>query len=329
MASEKGARGVVATLLFEARKKTELNQSQLAERAGISRSSIVAAESGQSLPTLELCLKVARVLGIPVAVMFRAHAQDYIGEVDPAALAELGMELWGGNAHWETIAEQHGLRIDLGRSFGVVNEDGDMKLRRQYSRCRATRPRRSIVFTNRVVGEKAPDFAVKGLPKGLGYTVHVEISGEWAVHRVEFARPWTAQDGPFDFEFETTLPRAYVVDLEEWNRRRMAEGMPARRHGHGDFRLIVHHAFEQFELGIALPPSWPLKWNEPTATWGSASIEIDEEDHRIHERTCRSVRFEAKEHEARLTLDKPVPGYTFGIQWTPVAGSDSGRGDAK
>src|SRR4029079_16852536 len=126
-------------------------------------------------------------LGVPLAVAFRAHARDYLGGVDPQAKAELRPELVGSS--WEMVAEDQGLRIEHGIVSGEVNADGDLRLVRKFTGCFATRPRSRIVFRDRIVGERAPDFAIKGSPKGLDFSMNMSIEGEWAQHRVEFHRP--------------------------------------------------------------------------------------------------------------------------------------------
>jgi hypothetical protein len=207
-----------------------------------------------------------------------------------------------------------------------VSDNGDALLVRSYGGCFATRPRRLIAFRERIVGESPPSFAVRGSPHGLGYNMNVSIQGEWAQHLIEFHKPWTVQDGPFDLEFETTLPGAFVLDIEEYNRRRAAEGLPPRSEGFGDYCTLVSYAFEKLELHIVFPRSYEPSWEEPTAVWGGTPI--DDADYcEVHERTCMSVRMEPGLSDARLKLEKPVPGYAFGIRWKPVAGRAVTQGE--
>ena len=318
MTKEGGTGGNVAALLVDGRKTASLNQTQLAERASVSRSRIIAAESRAALPTLELCLKLAHALGIPAVTMFRAHTRDYLGEANPLALAEIQPELSVRRSHWEEIADHHGLRMERGAIDSTVNDDGDLKLVRSYLGCVATRPRQRLVFRDRIIGERPPFFAIKGSPKGLDYSMNVSIEGEWAHHRVEFRRPWTAADGPFNLEFESTLPRAYVLDADEHNRRRAAEGLPRQRDFRSYCSTFVTYPIETLELAIAFPKSYPPRWCDPTATWGTAPPEDADYDE-VHPRTCTSVRFEPGRNEARLILKRPAPGYLFGIHWQPPA----------
>jgi hypothetical protein len=44
----------------------------------------------------------------------------------------------------------------------------------------------------------------------------------------------------------------------------------------------------------------------------------------LDSRTSRSSSFEPHENEATLTLDRPVPGFAFGIRWNPGAWEPEG-----
>jgi len=48
----------------------DLTQAELAERAGITRRSVNAIETGRMVPSVLLALKLARVLGVPVETLF-------------------------------------------------------------------------------------------------------------------------------------------------------------------------------------------------------------------------------------------------------------------
>lgn len=61
------------------RARLDLTQAALAERAGITRKSINAIESGQMVPSTILALKLARTLGITVEALF-ALAADADGQ---------------------------------------------------------------------------------------------------------------------------------------------------------------------------------------------------------------------------------------------------------
>jgi hypothetical protein len=248
--------------------------------------------------------------------MFHAHAKDYLRETNPGLLTELAPELSERRSHWENIADHHGLRIEHGRYVGMVNDQGDLTVTRKLSGCFATRPRQVIFFRDRIIGERPPDFAVKGSPKGLGLQMNVSIEGEWAQHRLEFPRLWMPEHGPFHFEFETFLQKAFVLDRDEHNRRRKTEGLAPLKEWRGDFRAPVSYAFEVLELTIVFPPSYRPAWGKPTATWGTAPLS-DYDFDGVNDQTCRQSRFKPGTNEATLTLERPVPGFTFGIRWTP------------
>ena len=48
----------------------EMTQAELAEKAGISRQTIIALEAGKYTPTLELAFRIADVFGVPIAEVF-------------------------------------------------------------------------------------------------------------------------------------------------------------------------------------------------------------------------------------------------------------------
>ena len=49
----------------------DLTQAELAARAGITRRSVNAIETGRMVPSVSLALKLARVLGVSVETIFR------------------------------------------------------------------------------------------------------------------------------------------------------------------------------------------------------------------------------------------------------------------
>ncbi len=54
----------------ELRRQQGLTQAQLAQTVGVSRQSIIAIEKGKYKPTIELALKLARILNRPVEEIF-------------------------------------------------------------------------------------------------------------------------------------------------------------------------------------------------------------------------------------------------------------------
>lgn len=54
----------------EIRMQKAISSRVLAKKSGVSRSHIVAIESGQASPTLEVMCKIAKVLDVPVADLF-------------------------------------------------------------------------------------------------------------------------------------------------------------------------------------------------------------------------------------------------------------------
>lgn len=52
----------------------EMTQQQLADRAGVSRQTIVAVEQGRYAPSLELAFRIARAFGVGVEDVFGFNA---------------------------------------------------------------------------------------------------------------------------------------------------------------------------------------------------------------------------------------------------------------
>lgn len=60
----------LTTTMRVQRARLDLTQAELAERAGITRKSIHAIETGQMVPSTILALKLAAVLGVSVEELF-------------------------------------------------------------------------------------------------------------------------------------------------------------------------------------------------------------------------------------------------------------------
>jgi len=48
----------------------EMTQQELAEKAGISRQTVIAVEAGKYSPSLELAYRIADVFGVPIGEVF-------------------------------------------------------------------------------------------------------------------------------------------------------------------------------------------------------------------------------------------------------------------
>jgi len=53
----------------------EMTQQELAERAGVSRQTIIAVEAGKYSPSLELAFRIAEAFGVPIAEVFGIKRQ--------------------------------------------------------------------------------------------------------------------------------------------------------------------------------------------------------------------------------------------------------------
>jgi putative transcriptional regulator len=51
----------------------ELTQQELAEKAGISRQTVIAIEAGKYSPSLELAFRIADAFGVPIGEVFECE----------------------------------------------------------------------------------------------------------------------------------------------------------------------------------------------------------------------------------------------------------------
>jgi putative transcriptional regulator len=54
----------------------ELTQQQLADRAGVTRQTIIAIEAGRYAPSLPLAFKLARTFGVPIEQVFQYEDEE-------------------------------------------------------------------------------------------------------------------------------------------------------------------------------------------------------------------------------------------------------------
>ena len=54
----------------------EMTQQELAERAGVSRQTIIAVEAGKYSPSLELAFRIAEAFGVPITEVFGIKRQS-------------------------------------------------------------------------------------------------------------------------------------------------------------------------------------------------------------------------------------------------------------
>lgn len=62
--------------LKEERTKRDWTQAQLAEKVQVSRQTIISIESNRYLPSVLLCLKIARIMEIKIENLFELEGDD-------------------------------------------------------------------------------------------------------------------------------------------------------------------------------------------------------------------------------------------------------------
>ncbi len=55
---------------------SEMTQQELAEKAGISRQTVIAIEAGKYSPTLELAFRIADAFGVQIGEVFSYEAKE-------------------------------------------------------------------------------------------------------------------------------------------------------------------------------------------------------------------------------------------------------------
>jgi putative transcriptional regulator len=55
---------------------SEMTQQELAEKAGVSRQTILAIEAGKYAPSLELAFRIADVFGVPIGEVFECEVKE-------------------------------------------------------------------------------------------------------------------------------------------------------------------------------------------------------------------------------------------------------------
>lgn len=73
MAKKKRITNNIRTLRFFANEMTQL---ELAERAGVSRQTIIALEAGNYNPSLEMAFKIAEVFGVSIVEVFEYREES-------------------------------------------------------------------------------------------------------------------------------------------------------------------------------------------------------------------------------------------------------------
>ncbi len=54
----------------------EMTQQELAEKAGVSRQTIISIEAGKYSPSLELAFKIAEVFSVPIGEVFESEVKE-------------------------------------------------------------------------------------------------------------------------------------------------------------------------------------------------------------------------------------------------------------
>lgn len=60
----------------------EMTQQQLADKAGVTRQTIIAIEAGKYAPSLALAFRIAKAFGVPIQDVFQCENEDIASAED-------------------------------------------------------------------------------------------------------------------------------------------------------------------------------------------------------------------------------------------------------
>lgn len=303
-----GPDGNVATLLRTTREAERVSQLKLSEQTGIARSTINNAEEGKRDATLDTACTLARALGIPLLMVSVEHNRDALRN-NPNALAEFEREL-AATGYGDTLAEFFGIEVGASHIRAVFNDAGSVNLRRELKECRPTRSLRSMSFWTRASGKpgKAAPFLTLHGPS-MDYEQKVTFNDGQRVDRIVFPRPWRADDDPMDVVLETSHPDAY----------RPGGDSP------GVFRVYIEHDVARLVIEALFPSSYLPEWGKPFGHWNTQPFDLTADYDLVAGRICRDFSFTPSTHTATLVVEKPRPGFSYGIRWLPPEGAAKDR----
>lgn len=125
--------GRLDVLLRAARAQLGISQSELAQRAGVTRQAVSAIESGKAAPTMAVALKLARVVGRRVDDLFRlvdelpsvsaellASDEPAPGETVPGEAVRVQVANIGGRLVARPLTGAAGVALTLPRANGIA-----------------------------------------------------------------------------------------------------------------------------------------------------------------------------------------------------------------
>ena len=78
--------------LISLRKINNMSQEELAERLMVSRQTVSKYETGESLPDIEKCRRLADHYGVTIDSLLRTETEEELGTIPPAPV---GKNIWG------------------------------------------------------------------------------------------------------------------------------------------------------------------------------------------------------------------------------------------
>ena len=313
-----GSSGHVATLFRTVRDQAGLSQRALADQLDIARTTLIKAEDGETLPTLDILAKLAQRLDVPMLVVTTCHNRDALRN-NPDALRSLEAELAESTHYGRARADLLGLEMDESFNTITVTQDGSVTIEQAWRSCRATRELRSLSFWLLAPGDReraSASFTVENAPALMRWSQDVRTEGNERVHRVFFHEPWKPTDPKLNFSTRFTAPRVYETDRDAYEATKNPLTPPET--WPGKFFTHTDHIVKRLHVRVNLPSSIrpaPI-FGPPYGHAGKRPLDITQ-DHALEKgRICQDFSFrKISTHSATLTVEHPATAFSFGLQW--------------
>ena len=313
-----GSSGHVATLFRTVRDQAGLSQRALADQLDIARTTLIKAEEGETLPTLDILAKLAQRLDVPMLVVTTCHIRDALRN-NPEALRSFEAELAESGTYGMARAELLGMEVDEGSFTATVGDDGTVGVEKRWQGCRATRELNSVSFWLMVPGDPkrvSVSFGIENAPATMRWSHDTDTDGPERVYRVFFREPWKPSDSPLDFFIRFTVPHGYQTDRDAYEASRSPLAPPEKWPGR--FFMHVEHYVKRMHVTVKLPPGItpaPI-FGPPYAHAGKRPLDITQEYALEKGQICQDFSFRKRgSHAATLTVERPATAFSFGLQW--------------
>jgi len=283
---------------------------------GVSSNATASLWMSTGLPPADKLATIVREWGLGKAEVDRA----WLESVAASQGIKLGNLPQSPESTWLFHAADCPVRIARGAiSFEVKASadgvSGDLSIVRAYDGISAPAPVSELHFRELARDGNgtghSPALNLIREPPGVTCSTSTATANGWHEHTVRFDPQWS---GGEDVGLETSviIPRAFPAHERQQplQDQRPAVTVPPR----GSVPYHVRHAFERLELTYRFLDTFTMADVEPICWHGDAPAS----DQNLPIRACRhEVIVDPGGASATLELERPVPGYSFGLSWTP------------